>query len=160
MRGFGIAAMMALSLTYQNPARAQTAHSLEMGFLTFGFEEATFLLGYRVTATKPGGVGVDFSVATLPQAWSETVITLLDLDMTSSIAIGSQSWLLPRGGLTAALAWGGFAGAAPGFNVGLGLLGRIGEHTGARLDVTYMRFIGDDETVGITALTFGFAWIQ
>ena len=160
MRGFRIAAMLALSLTYPSPARAQRGHALEAGLLT-EFEEATFLLGYRLTNANLGRVGLDFSVSTLPQAWSEAFIGLLHLDLTTPIAVGPRAWLLPRAGVSGIVAAGAeIGGAAPGFNIGIGLVGRLGERTGVRLDVTHMRLIGDDETAGITGLTFGFQWFK
>jgi hypothetical protein len=160
MRGIRIAALLALSLTSLSSANAQRATSLEGGFLT-AFEDAVFLVGFRTTAVSRG-VGVDFSLGTLPQGIAEGLWLLLpNVDVTSAVPIGSSAWLLPRAGVSALLGFGGGGGGAiPGVNVGIGLLGRMGERSGARLDVTYVRFLSDGESAGFTALTFGYAWMK
>ncbi len=160
MRGWRIAALVALSLSSQTPAQAQRGHSIQAGVIT-EFEDATMLLGYRWTGARQGRVGLDFSINTLPQAFSEAFVGLLDFDLTAPIGIGSRSWLLPRAGLTVLVAAGEIAGAAPGLNLGLGWLGRTGERTGIRLDATYTRFLtDDDDEAGFTALTLGFVWLK
>lgn len=162
MRGSTVAALLALSLTLPTEAQAQRAQSVEMGFLSLD-EDALFLLGYRVMHA-PRGVGVDFSIATWPEGLTEGFLFLFPhLDLTAPIAVGSRAWLLPRAGLSAIIGAGeGGGGGIAGYNVGIGLMGRISERHGLRLDVTHMRLIGDevDEGIGITALTIGFAWIK
>jgi hypothetical protein len=168
MRGSTVAALLALSLTLQTDAQAQArrARSVELGLLTqFEESEATLLVGYRTSSLKKG-VGFDFSIGTLPEGFFESLfIALAHFDLTVPVAVGTRSWLLPRAGVSAIVAAGelifdepGF-GAAPGFNIGVGLLGRMGERNGLRLDLTHMLLIGDDD-VGVTAVTIGYAWVK
>ena len=158
-----VAALVALFLTLPTEARAQRSQSVEMGIITVFEDEALFLLGYRVTYA-PRGAGVDFSIATWPEGIVNGGLLLLPhLDLTAPIAVGSRAWLLPRAGLSAIIAVGGDGGGGiAGYNIGIGLMGRISERHGLRFDVTYMRPVGDDavEDVGLTTLSIGFAWIK
>lgn len=168
MRGSRVAALLALSLTLQTeaPAQARRARSVEIGFLTqFEESDATVLIGYRTSSIKKG-LGFDFSIGTLPEGFAESFfVALAHFDLTAPISVGTRSWLLPRAGISGIVAGGEFfegetaAGAAPGFNLGIGLLGRTGERNGLRLDVTHMLMFGDED-VGVTALTLGYAWIR
>ena len=162
MRDFRVGALVALSLTSLSSADAQRATSLEGGFIT-AFEDAAFLIGLRITAVKPGSLaGVDFSVSTFPDAIADGFWILMpNLDIAAPVAIGSSAWLLPRVGVSALVGFGGGSGgAAAGGNVGIGLLGRTGERSGVRLDVTHTRYLSGGESVGFTALTFGYAWMK
>lgn len=160
MRGLIIAATLALSFTCFDTARAQSAFAIEGGFIS-AFEDAAFLFGVRLTQVKPGAIGVDFALATLPQAIAEGVFILLpNLDLTTPVPVGPRAWLEPRIGVSALVGAGEAAGAVPGFNVGIGLLGRMGEKVGARLDVSYQRYLSGGESLGFTAVTFGVAWLQ
>ena len=169
MRGSTVAALLALSLTLQTDAQAQArrARSVELGLLTqFEESDATMLVGYRTSSLKKG-MGFDFSIGTLPEGWFESLfVALVHFDLTVPVVVGTRSWLLPRAGISGLVVAAdeiifdepGF-GAAPGFNLGIGLLGRMGERNGLRLDVTHMLLVGDDD-VGVTALTIGYAWIK
>lgn len=161
MRSVLTAASLALSLASPISARAQSALSIEVGFLT-AFEEAVFQVGIRSTSVKAGGVGVDFALATFPEAVIEGVFFLMpNLDLTTAVPVGPRAWLMPRFGVSALVGAGeGGAGAVAGFNLGIGLIGRMGEKMGARMDVTYQRYLGGGSSVGFTALTFGVAWMQ
>ena len=164
MRGAGVAALVALSFAMPTEAPAQRAQSFEMGFLTLFEEDVLFLVGYRVTYA-PRGAGVDFSIATWPEGFFDVGLLLLPhLDITAPIAVGSRAWLLPRAGLSAIIGVGGDGGGAiAGYNLGIGLMGRINDRHGLRFDVTHMRLIeqiGEDEAVGLTTFTVGFAWIK
>jgi len=160
MRSVLTAASLALSLASPISARAQSALAIEAGFLT-AFEESVFQVGIRSTSVKTGGVGVDFALATLPQAIGAGVFFLMpNLDLTTAVPVGPRAWLMPRFGVSALVGAGEEAGAVPGFNLGIGLIGRMGERMGARMDVTYQRYVGGGSSVGFTALTFGVAWMQ
>lgn len=159
-RGSRVAALIALSLPVPTEAPAQRAESLEAGLLT-SFEDAAFVMGYRATSVKQGRAGVDFTVATAPQAYADGFVNLfMHVDLTGSISVGSRSWLLPRAGLSVLAVAGEDNGAAPGFNVGIGLLGRSSERHGLRFDVTHMRLIGEDGGIGVTTFAVGYAWIK
>lgn len=160
MRGVLVAASLALFASSPTSATTQSALAVEVGFLT-AFEDAVFQFGIRSTALKPGGVGVDFSLATLPEAIAEGVFFVMpNLDLAWAMPVGSRSWIMPRFGVSALVGAGEGAGAIPGFNFGIGLLGRMGEKMGARMDVTHQRYLSEGESVGFTALTFGIAWMQ
>lgn len=165
MKGAWVAALGALSLMVLTELPAQRAQSVEMGYLTID-EDALFLVGYRVMFA-PKGAGVDFSIATWPEGIPEGGLLLFPhLDVTAPIAVGSRAWLLPRAGLSAiigaSVGSGGGGGALAGYNVGIGLMGRMSERHGLRFDVTHMRLIGDDadEGIGLTTFSIGFAWIK
>lgn len=160
MRGFVLAATLALSLT-SLPAHAQHAFSIEGGFLT-AFEDAVYLVGIRSTAAKPGAAGVDFSLATLPQGFGSGLFLILPhLDITTAASVGPRAWLLPRIGASALIGVGqGGGGGVFGLNAGIGLLGRLSESNGARFDLTHVRYFGDGGSVGFTSFTVGFAWMR
>jgi hypothetical protein len=160
MRGLVLAATVALSLT-SSRLQAQKSMSVEAGYLT-AFEDAAFLVGFRATGAKAGAPGVDFSIFTLPQGFTESVLVLMpNLDITTAAAVGPNAWLLPRFGVSALLGVGEAGGGGVfGLNGGIGLLGRLSEKAGIRLDVTYVRYFGDGESLGLTALTFGYAWMR
>ena len=160
MRGLVLAATLALSLT-SSRLHAQNAVSIEAGFLT-AFEDAAFLVGVRTTAAKAGSAGVDFSLSTLPEVVAAGVFFIMpNLDLTMAAPVGPSAWLLPRFGASALIGVGeGGGGGVFGLNGGIGLLGRISERTGIRLDLTYVRYFGDGESVGFTALTFGLAFMR
>ena len=160
MRGLVLAATLALSLT-SSRVHAQKAVSIEAGFIT-AFEDAVFLVGVRTTAAKAGAAGIDFSLSTLPQAAAEGFFLLMpNLDITMSAPVGPNAWVLPRIGVSALVGIGeGGGGGLFGLNGGIGLLGRLSERTGVRLDLTYMRYFGDGDSLGLTALTFGLAWMR
>ena len=160
MRGLVLAATVALSLT-SSRLQAQKSFSLEAGYLA-AFEDAAFLVGFRATGAKAGAAGVDFSISTLPQGFPEGFLVLLPhLDITTAAAVGPNAWLLPRFGASALIGVGdGGGGGVFGLNGGIGLLGRLSEKAGIRLDLTYMRYFGDGDSIGLTALTFGYAWMR
>lgn len=160
MRSIVTAATLVLCLASPNAVRAQSAISAEVGFIT-AFEEAVFQVGVRWTTVKQGGVGVDFALGTLPEGIAAGVFVVLpNLDMTAAVPVGPRAWLLPRIGVSALVGTGEDLGALPGFNLGVGLLGRIGEKMGARMDVTHQRYLSGGESLGLTTLTFGIAWMQ
>lgn len=164
MKGAWLAALVALSSTVPTKAPAQRAQSVEMGFLTAFEEDVLFLIGYRVTYA-PRGAGVDFSIAIWPEGLFDVGLLLLPhLDLTAPVAIGSRSWLLPRVGLSGIIGASSEGGGGLfGLNVGIGLMGRLNERHGLRLDVTHMRLfeqLGEADAVGLTTFSVGFAWIK
>lgn len=159
MRGLVLAATVALSLT-SSRVQAQKSISLEAGFLT-AFDDAAFLVGFRASGAKAGAAGVDFSISTLPQLFTDGLFLMPNLDLATAAPVGPNAWLMPRFGASALIGIGeGGGDGVFGLNGGIGLLGRLSEKTGIRLDVTYMRYFGDGESLGLTALTFGFAWMR
>ena len=151
-------------LVAARPAAAQLAKSVDVG-LPFGPSgetgAAAFQLGFRVASLKPQAPGVDFAIATLPVAWAYGIaVVSSDLDLTYPVPLGGGVTLAPRAGASVLVAAlfapneEGGAGAMPGYNVGLGLVGRTGPTSAIRADFTRRSFDG----VAVSSVTIGFAW--
>ena len=148
-----------------SPARGQVALSAEAGFVA-GFDYGSYLVGLRATGGWHGVVGTDFSLATLPQAVAvDQVLLLQNLDMALALPVGSRAWVVPRFGVSVVLDLASLDVApegAMGLNGGIGLLGRLSERTGLRLDLIRVHYLGGyltDPRAGYTAVTVGLAWM-
>lgn len=153
-----------LGLCLAPPAAAQSARSLEGGLLTAFENEAIFQFGFRITAARVGVPGLDFSIATFPEALVSGFILLTpDLSITYPVPVGERVWLTPRVGFSAFVGFGlddgGGAGGLPGYHAGIGVLGQTNEKTGLRLDLTHRRLLdGGNQSESMLVVSFGFAW--
>lgn len=116
--------------------------------------------GIRTDAVKSRGVGVEFSISTLPKALSEGVfIGISDLGPVGAIPIGGSAWLMPHAGLSGLVGVAGSeAGGALGFDVGLGVLSKPVAGAGVRFDLTHREFFKNGMSLGLTTLSVGFAF--
>jgi len=141
----------------------QSAVALEAGVITAFQESATFQIGGRVTIAQPRSPGVDFAIATFPEAVAQGLFLFTpDLSVTVALPIGGKSWVLPRIGFSVlAGVFDGDAEAIAGFNVGIGVLGATSERMGVRMDLTHRRYVSNGQTSGgLLVVTVGIAWLR
>jgi len=157
---FGFLGSLVLAYTAVVPSElfADTRMSAEGG--AFVTEYGTLSqVGFRVISGKPSHVGFDMGVAVLPQAFQfGAMVALFDLDGNVTVPVGSLLAFTPRAGFSAiGLAGDGIAGAAPGYNVGLGAQLRTGKSTALRVDYTRRFFLGAEATDSYDSMTAGFS---
>ncbi|HKV70918.1 MAG TPA: hypothetical protein VJN62_06685 [Gemmatimonadales bacterium] len=118
---------------------------------------SAFQIGIRATSAKPRGVGVDFALATYPDAISNGALALLsDLALEYRAPLGDAATASIRAGGSALLAsGGGLTASAGGVNAGAGVLLRLGENTGFRIDYTWRTFFASGGSASLSSLTFG-----
>ena len=118
---------------------------------------SAFQVGIRGMTTKVGGVGVDFAVATYPDAISNGALSVLtDLALEYRAPLGpNASASIRAGGSAALVAGGGISGSAGGINAGTGVILGLGEKTAFRIDYTYRMFFSGGQSASLSSLTFG-----
>jgi len=113
-------------------------------------------IGARFSPRTP--LGVDASVDVFPgYALLGAFVGVADFSLAGNLRLGSVAGLELRAGpsVLGFVAPGG-AGAAPGYNAGLGLVLTIDSRTSLRADYTYRRLTIGDEAYRIPSLTAGF----
>jgi hypothetical protein len=120
---------------------APRALAIEGGRLLVEGEVLASHLAVRVSRLSPRG-SLEFAAATFPEAFDDgVVIAIMDFDLSSAFAVGNGVWLAPRLGVSRLLAAGQYGSdATGGYNVGGGLIVRVGPGTGLRADYTFRRF--------------------
>ena len=144
------------SVVVASRASAQgAAVSLQAGVAPFeGVHELE--IGARFSPRTP--LGVDVSVDVFPgYALLGAFVGIADFSFAGNLRLGSVAGLELRAGPSVL----GFvsasdAGAASGFNAGVGLVFRIDGRTSLRADYTYRRLTIGDEAYRIPSLTAGF----
>jgi hypothetical protein len=149
----------ALAIAGGSGLLAQGGFTIEAGVISSA-GASDLQAGIRTDAVKSRGVGVEFSISTLPKALSEGVfVGISDLGPVGAIPVGGSAWLMPHAGLSGLVGVAGSdAGGALGFDVGLGVLAKPGAGAGVRLDLTHREFYKDGMSLGLTTLSVGFAF--
>lgn len=160
---FALSALVAFALTSAGslPAAGQSALSLEGGALR-GSDESIVQTGIRFTTLRPGTAALDLGLATFPQAIAAGFfLGMADLSLGYAAAAGPSTWIVPRAGVSVLAAAGdGGGGAVAGAGLGLGVVTRVGSHVGARLDFVQRYFAGSGESIELSSVSFGIAWIH
>lgn len=113
-------------------------------------------IGARFSPHAP--LGVDVSVDIYPRfAVLGALVGVADLSLAGNLHLGSVVGLELRAGPSVlGFAAPGAAGAAPGYNAGVGLVFTIDSRTSVRADYTYRRLTIGGEAYRIPSLTAGF----
>jgi hypothetical protein len=140
------------------PAAAQNGVAFEGG-VAMAAGESEFQAGIRASSMQPSHIGIDFALATFPDALANGVFNLMsDLDVEYRAPLGALAGISVRAGGSALVASAdGSSGAAGGFNAGLGMILRVGAKTSFRADYTYRQYFGGGGSLGLSSLTFGLA---
>jgi len=145
-----------VSLVIACRASAQgAAVSLQAGVAPFGGEHE-LQIGARFSPHAP--LGVDVSVDVYPgYALLGAFVGVADFSLAGNLPLGSVAVLELRAGPSVlGFVAPGAAGAAPGYNAGVGLVFRIDTRTSVRADYTYRRLTIGDEAYRIPSITAGF----
>lgn len=161
MRPIAILLLVAALTVAAAPARAQTAQAIEVGAIT-AFDDGAWQVGFRASPARPDRFGADIYLGTFPEALVHGfVLLLMELDGTYGAPLGKDVTLFPRaGGSLIVGGGGGGSGGAFGYNVGVGILGRVSPTLGVRADYTYHHFMNGDETLSLSSVSIGIAWIH
>ena len=118
---------------------------------------SAFQIGIRGTTAKPGGLGVDFAIATYPDVLANGAFAALsDLALEYRAPLGDAATASIRAGGSALLASAdGLTASAGGLNAGGGVIIRLGQKAGLRMDYTYRLFFTGGQTASLSSLTFG-----
>ncbi|HZH41277.1 MAG TPA: hypothetical protein VFD85_09715 [Gemmatimonadales bacterium] len=119
--------------------------------------ESSFQVGIRGMSTRTGGVGVDFAVATYPDAISNGAFSALtDLAIEYRAPLGpNASASIRAGGSALLVSGGGISGSAGGINAGTGVILGLSEKTAFRFDFTYRVIFSGGQSASLSSLTFG-----
>lgn len=157
--------LVVAALTVPVRAPAQTAYSIDFGAL-MAFDDAAIQIGFRATPSVANKAGADILLATFPDALAHGfMLFLLDVDATYGAPLGEQVTLFPRfGGTILAGGGNGGSGGAYGYNLGVGVLGRVSPTLGVRIDYTHHRLVGSSGggsgTLPFSSITFGIVWMH
>lgn len=150
--------VMAFGLILCGAATGAAAQGVAMeGGASLAQGASAFQIGLRATSAKPGGVGLDFALATYPDAISNGAFALLsDLALEYRAPLGDAATASIRvGGSALVASAGGISASAGGINAGTGVILRLGENTGFRIDYTWRLFFGSGGSASLSSLTFG-----
>lgn len=157
------ALLVALATAIPANAAAQTAFSIDFGAIT-AYDDAAIQIGFRATPSVANKTGADILLATFPDALIHGfMLFLLDVDATYGAPLGEQVTLFPRfGGTLLAGGGNGGGGGAYGYNLGVGVLGRVSTTMGVRIDYTHHRLVGGSGsgTLPFSSITFGIVWVH
>ena len=123
-------------------------------FLYDGTGETAF--SFRLTELRPGTFGPDISVSMFPQALAASALVwATDFGAAYNISRPSMTILL-KGGASALTGIASDILFVPGVHVGAGLIMRLDNHTGMRLDGVRHFYFEDGETEPIWSTGLGF----
>lgn len=145
-----------VSLVIALPASAQgAAVSLQAGVAPF---EGEHELEIGARFSPHGSLGVDVSVDLYPgYLLLGALVGVADFSLAGNLPLGSVAGLELRAGPSVlGFVAPGAAEAAPGYNVGVGLVFTIDARTSVRADYTYRRLTIGDEAYHVPSLTAGF----
>ncbi|MGH9259869.1 MAG: hypothetical protein ACRD08_08235 [Acidimicrobiales bacterium] len=142
-------------------AAGQRMSSIEVGVVAPG-HGSVLQVGYRFSSADRNALGIDVSVATLPEALVDRIALIgADLDAAFLLSPTSGLGLIARAGPSMIAGVGAGGGAAVfGYNLGAGVLIRTGSHGALRMDYTYRRFSLDGDRISLPSLTIGFGWLH
>lgn len=154
-------AVVATLLVTAGGAAGQRMSSIEVGVVAPG-HGSLLQVGYRFSSADRNALGIDVSVATLPEALVDRIALIgADLDAAFLLSPTSGLGLIARAGPSMIAGVGAGGGAAVfGYNLGAGVLVRVWERGGLRVDYTYRRFSSDGERLSLPSLTMGLAWFH
>jgi hypothetical protein len=111
---------------------------------------------FRFSGLRSRAMGSEIGVSLFPDALAAGALYLApDLGAAFNLS-GSDFTVLAKGGISALAALGGGFGFVPGYHLGGGLIVRLGERSGIRLDVVRHFYLIDNENEGIWSVGLGF----
>lgn len=129
-----------------------------VGLPGFGSEVAAeaFTIGVHWTRARPGRLGADFSLGTIPRTLAEGVLVLgLRGGVALPLLLAPGTWLLPSTGVSLIGGVGaGGGGGAIGYNGGIAAAAFGTGRTGLRIGITWHRFQDLQGTVWLVELGF------
>lgn len=149
--------LVGLMLSGGMAARAAAQGTSIEGGMGLAGGTSEFQVGVRGTTARAGGIGLDVSVATYPDALSSSVLNLLsDVGVEYRARLGESATASVRaGGSFLLVASSGASGSAGGFNAGSGVILRLGARTAFRVDYTYRLFLSGGASASLSSVTFG-----
>ena len=110
----------------------------------------------HVTAIRRSGLGVDFTVATLPTALASGLVLIApDLGLARVLPIGGGG-LMIKGGPSAVIIGGPYGGVVWGFHVGAAAFVRLSNGFGIRAEIVPHVYSHDEGSTSLTTFGIGF----
>jgi hypothetical protein len=142
-------------IAQQSPSRGQHAKGVTLDRFIYEGSGIT-AVSFRLSTLRQGAMGPELGVSLFPDALRARAL-LLASDFGPAYNIPLPYTLLQvKAGASAITGLGGGILFVPGFHVGGGLIVRIDDRTGVRIDAIRHYYLVDTETEPIWSIGFGF----